>query len=137
MVSFGALLETSDIISLHLPLSDETRHLLGKDAFERMKPTVYLVNTSRGPLVDQEALWSALQQGKLAGAALDVFEPEPPDLSAPLYRDERVIVTPHAAFYSAESVRELRVRAAHQITDALQGLRPENVVNPQVFTDRC
>ena len=98
-----------------------------------MKPTAFLINTSRGGLIDHAALWRAISSGRLAGAGLDVFDPEPPDLSLPLFRDERVIVTPHAAFTSEESLQDLRTRAAHQIAEALQGRRPENVVNPQVY----
>jgi D-3-phosphoglycerate dehydrogenase len=135
MVSFGELLERSDFISLHLPLSPSTRHLMGDAEFERMKPTAYLVNTSRGPLINHDALLRALESGQVAGAALDVFDPEPPDLREPLFRDERVIVTPHTAFLSAESLDDLRRRVAHQIADALQGLRPEHVVNPEVYEE--
>jgi D-3-phosphoglycerate dehydrogenase len=94
-----------------------------------MKPTACLINTSRGGLVDHVALWTALQHGRLGGAALDVFDPEPPDLSQPLFQDERVIITPHTAFVSTESVRELRERVARQILDVLEGRRPEHVVN--------
>ena len=133
MVPLDDLLSRSDFVSLHLPLTEATHGLLGDRQFQQMKPTAYLVNTSRGALVDQAALWRALSTGRIAGAALDVFDPEPPDLSQPLYRDERVIVTPHAAFLSEESLKDLRTRASHQIAEALQGRRPENVVNPQVY----
>lgn len=133
MVSFDQLLAESDFLSLHAPLNPETHHRFRLQQFERMKRSCFLINTSRGGLIDHNDLWSALRQNRIAGAALDVFEPEPPDLSLPLFRDERVLVTPHAAFYSAESVEELRTRAAHQIASILTGARPENVVNPQVF----
>ena len=133
MVSLDDLLARSDFVSLHVPLTEATHGLLGDRQFQQMKPTAYLVNTSRGALVDQAALWRALSTGRIAGAALDVFDPEPPDLSQPLFRDERVIVTPHAAFLSEESLRDLRTRASQQIAEALQGRRPENVVNPQVY----
>ena len=106
---------------------------MGMRQFQRMKQGAFLINTSRGGLVDHESLWNALQQNEIAGAALDVFDPEPPDLSDPLFRDERVIVTPHAAFHSVESVTELRQRTARQIAQALRGIRPEHVVNPQVY----
>ena len=98
-----------------------------------MKSTAYVINTARGALIDQPALAAALASGEIGGAALDVFEPEPPNLSESLFSDERLIVTPHAAFLSAESLVELRTRAARQVADALQGRRPENVVNPAVF----
>ena len=95
-----------------------------------MRPGAFLINTSRGGLIDLDALGEALQQGTLAGAGLDVFEPEPPDLSHPLFADERVIATPHAAFVSEEALIDLRTRVAGQIIDALQGRTPPNTVNP-------
>jgi D-3-phosphoglycerate dehydrogenase len=98
-----------------------------------MKSSAYLINTARGGLVDHAALAAALNAGQLAGAALDVQEPEPPDLSQPPFNDPRVIVTPHAAFVSAESLDNLRERTACQVADALMGRRPENVVNPEVL----
>jgi D-3-phosphoglycerate dehydrogenase len=133
MATFDELLAESDYVSLHLPLSDGTRRLFGLREFERMQRSAWLINTSRGAIVDEVALWTAIDSGQIAGAALDVFDPEPPDLSKPLFRDERVIVTPHAGFLSEESLGELRRRAAVQIAQSLEGLRPENVVNPQVY----
>lgn len=129
MVSLEDLLTQSDFVSLHAPLTPETHHLMNAERLCLMKPTAYLINTSRGGLIDASALWNAIHTNKLAGAALDVFEPEPPDLNLPLYRDERVIVTPHAAFVSAESLEQLRRQATHQIVQALHGQRPDNVVN--------
>jgi D-3-phosphoglycerate dehydrogenase len=129
----NALLAHSDYITLHVPLTDDTRHMIGVAQLALMKPTAFLINTARGALVDHAALAAALAAGRLAGAALDVQEPEPPDLSQPPYSDERVIVTPHAAFYSTESVDELRRRVAHQVGTRLAGGVPENVVNPQVL----
>lgn len=129
MVSLEELLTQSDFVSLHAPLTPETHHLMNAERLRLMKPTAYLINTSRGGLIDTSALWNAIHTSKLAGAALDVFEPEPPDLNLPLYRDERVIVTPHAAFVSAESLEQLRGQATHQIVQALHGRRPDNVVN--------
>ncbi|HET6323913.1 MAG TPA: C-terminal binding protein [Planctomycetaceae bacterium] len=133
MVSLDELLTQSDFISLHAPLSESTHHLISRPQLARMKPTAWLINTSRGGLIDAAALLEALNAGRIGGAALDVFEPEPPDLSDALYRDERVIVTPHAAFLSEESLREVRTRASRQMADALRGARPENVVNPEVY----
>ncbi len=132
-VDFDDLLQHSDFVSLHLPLSAETRHMLGAAQLGLMKPTAFLINTARGGLVDHAALAAALQNNRLAGAALDVQGREPADLSQPPYNDPRVIVTPHAAFYSAESVAELRRRVAHQVCQRLAGGVPENVVNPQVL----
>ena len=128
-VDLDELLRQSDFVSLHLPLSPATRHVIGAEQLARMKPTAYLVNTARGGLVDAGALTAALAGGRIAGAALDVQDPEPPDLSRPPYNDPRVIVTPHVAFASAESLVELRTRAARQVADCLSGHRPENVVN--------
>jgi len=98
-----------------------------------MKPGAVLLNTSRGGLVEHSSLWRAIQDGLIAGAGLDVFDPEPPDLNQPLYKDSRVIVTPHAAFTSEESLIDLRTRVCGQILQALQGEQPENVVNPEIY----
>ncbi len=127
------LLSHSDYISLHLPLTPETKHLIGAAQFAKMKPSAYLINTARGGLIDHAALAAALQSGRLAGAALDVQEPEPPDLSQPPFNDPRVIVTPHAAFVSVESLENLRSRTARQVATRLQGGVPESVVNPSVL----
>lgn len=132
-VPLDELLAASDVVSLHLPLSAETRRLIDAGRLARMKPAAYLVNTSRGPLVDAVALLDALNAGRLAGAGLDVFDPEPPVPGDPLVSHPRVIATPHVGFRSAEAVVELRTRAARQIADVLAGRRPEFVVNPEVF----
>jgi len=123
-----ALLAESDYISLHLPLVPESRHLIGAAQMARMKPTAYLINTARGGLIDTQALSAALAANRLAGAALDVQDPEPPDLTKPPYNDPRVIVTPHAAFVSQESLTNLRTRAARQVATVLTGGTPENIV---------
>lgn len=135
MVSFEQLLEQSDYISIHAPATDETHRLFDAAAFARMKSTAYLVNTSRGAIVDETALLAALQAGEIAGAALDVFDMEPPDLSRPLFQEERLIATPHAAFVSEESLVELRRRSMEQVQAALHGERPQNVVNPHIYDD--
>lgn len=128
-VELEELLNKSDFVSLHIPLSEETRHFMNADRIGMMKPTASLVNTARGGVIDQEALWQALQENKIAGAALDVQDPEPPDLSVPLFADPRVIVTPHAAFVSRESLENLRTRTVQQVVDRLQGRKPESIVN--------
>lgn len=133
MLTLEDLLSVSDYVSLHVPLTSATYRLLGREQFVRMKPTAYLINTSRGGLVDEEALWEALQRGQLAGAALDVFDPEPPDLSRPLFQDERVLITPHAAFVSQQAVEQVRRQAAEQAAAVLAGERPQNLLNPQVY----
>jgi D-3-phosphoglycerate dehydrogenase / 2-oxoglutarate reductase len=103
--------------------------MIGVAQLEKLKPSAYLINTARGGLINQPALAAALNAGKLAGAALDVQDPEPPDLSQPPFNDPRVIVTPHAAFVSEESLADLRTRVARQVAMRLTGGVPENVVN--------
>ena len=129
IVELDELLATSDFVSLHLPLTTDTRRMIGAAQLARMKHSAYLINTARGGLIDTAALARALADEQLAGAALDVQEPEPPDLSQPPYNDPRVIVTPHAAFVSEESLANLRERVARQVVDRLQNRQPENVVN--------
>lgn len=129
IVPLDELLAQSDYVSLNLPATEQTRKSFGAAQFAKMKPTAYLINTARGALIDEDALFAALEQGQLAGAALDVQDPEPPDLNRPPFRHERVIVTPHAAFVSEESLADLRRRVAQQVIDRLEGRTPENIVN--------
>ncbi len=134
MVTLSDLLSRSDYLSLHAPSTPATHHILNATSLSGMKPTAYVINTSRGSLIDEEALAAAIASGKLAGAALDVFDPEPPDLSRPLFRDERVIVTPHAAFVSDQALAQMRTQAFEQLVAALEGHRPQNVINPQIYS---
>jgi D-3-phosphoglycerate dehydrogenase len=127
------LLAESDYLTLHCPLSPETRHVVDAGALARMKPTAVLVNTARGGLVDTAALVAALQAGRLAGAGLDVAEPEPVDPASPLYRMDNVIVTPHAAWYSEEARTDLKRRVAEEAVRVLRGDRPLHCVNPEAF----
>jgi D-3-phosphoglycerate dehydrogenase len=124
-----ALLAESDVVSLHAPLTDESRNLIGAPQLARMKRGAVLVNTSRGPLVDTAALRDALAGGSLGGAGLDVLETEPPDPDDPLLGRADVVVTPHASFYSEESMAELQRKAAEQVVAALAGERPPYAVN--------
>jgi D-3-phosphoglycerate dehydrogenase / 2-oxoglutarate reductase len=134
IVSLDELFSASDYVSLHVPMAPETKHLINEKSLARLKPSAYLINTARGGLVDNEALARALAAGKLAGAALDVQDPEPPAaLNVPPWNDPRVIVTPHAAFVSRESLENLRSRASRQVAMYLAGERPEYVVNPEVL----
>ncbi len=119
----------SDYVSVNCPLTDETRHLINATTLRQMKPTAFLINTSRGGLVDHRGLAAALDAGWLAGAALDVQEPRTARSFQPPYNDPRVIVTPHSAFVSTLAVNELRERVGRQVVDVLSGRTPENVVN--------
>ncbi len=130
------LLARSDYVSLHVPMTPATRHLIGREQLARMKPSAYLINTARGGLIDNGALAEALAAGRLAGAGLDVQDPEPPDLSQAPWNDPRVIVTPHAAFVSRQSLENLRTRATQQVADCLLGKVPENVVNAAALAAR-
>ncbi len=136
IVSFEELLASSDYLSIHAPLTLQTHHIFNEQAFSRMRPTAYLINTSRGGLIDHDALFVAIQENRVAGAALDVFEPEPPDLSHPLFRDERVIATPHTAFVSDQAIHQMRTESMQNIVAALSGRRPNNVINPQIYSAR-
>jgi D-3-phosphoglycerate dehydrogenase len=132
-VTLDELAQRSDVVTLHTPLTDDTRGLVNERFLEAMKPTAFLINTARGGLVDQEALEAALAEGRIAGAGLDTFVPEPLPEGHPLLESERVLLTPHVAFYSEESVHDVRVRAARAVAEALAGERPAETVNPAAF----
>ncbi len=136
-VTLEELLAASDYVSLHAPATRETEGLIGERELRAMKPSAYLVNTSRGALVDEDALVRALQEGWIAGAALDVLSAEPPPRDHPLLRLENVLVTPHVAFYSAEALAELETQAARNVADVLSGRVPAHVVNPDVLERRA
>jgi D-3-phosphoglycerate dehydrogenase len=131
-VDFAQLLARSDYISIHTPLVPETRGLFGAEAFRQMKPTAYLINTARGPIVDEQALAEALDAKRLAGAALDVMPQEPP-VGSPLLGRDNVIITPHTSFYSEESLLELQRKAAEEVVAVLTGNPPKNPVNPEAL----
>jgi D-3-phosphoglycerate dehydrogenase len=131
-VEFGELLKRSDYVSIHSPLLPETRHLFNEEAFRKMKPTAYLVNTARGPIVDEAALAHALDAQQIAGAALDVLSQEPP-AGSPLFGRNNVILTPHTSFYSVESLVELQVKAAEEVVRVLSKQAPRNPVNPEAL----
>ncbi len=132
-VTLEALAERSDYVSVHTLLNAETRHLIGESFFKRMKPTAILINTSRGPVVDEQALLRALQDKRLAGAALDVWEEEPIAAEHPLLALDNVIATPHAAYFSTAAVAAVPRRCGEEIARVLGGQRPLNVVNPEVL----
>ena len=125
------LLRTSDFVSLHCPSTDETRDLINADNLAKMKPTACLINTSRGDIVDESALLAALKNKTLAGAALDVRCQEPPEAGDRLIQIDRVIHSPHSAFYSEESLIELQKKAAWEARRVLTGKAPVHLVNPE------
>jgi D-3-phosphoglycerate dehydrogenase len=127
------LLARADFVSLHTPLLPDTRDLINEERLRRMKPTAFLINTARGGLVDHAALARALQEHWIAGAALDVFVPEVLPADHPLLAQPNLIVTPHVAFYSEESLVELETKAAQNVAAILSGQRPASVVNPEVL----
>jgi D-3-phosphoglycerate dehydrogenase len=132
--SLDDLLDRSDIVSLHVPLTDATKHMMGAAQFKRMKRSAILINAARGPVVDAAALHAAVKSGEIAGAGLDVTEPEPIDPADPLLELENVIVTPHAAFYSVESTIDVQHRAAASVRDVLTGTIPDTIRNPAVLS---
>lgn len=129
------LLASSDFVTMHVPLTDETRHMINKDTLSKMKKGSYLINTSRGPVVDEHALVEALKKGRLAGAALDVFENEP-DVNPELVGMENVILTPHIASATWEVREKMTEQAVSAILDTLGGKKPANLVNEKVWSKR-
>lgn len=127
-VGFDQLLGESDFISLHVPLLPETRHLISTAAFEKMKRTAYLINTSRGPVVEETALVAALEQKKIAGAALDVYEHEP-KVSPALIARKDVILAPHIASATIDTRTKMAVMAATNAVAAVEGRRAPNALN--------
>lgn len=134
--SLRELLPEADFVTLHAPLTESTRHIVGRAELALMKPTAYLINCARGGLVDPAALYDALRDHRIAGAGIDVFDPEPPDDANPLFTLENVIVTPHIAGLSRETNRRLSLSAAEQVIQALAGDRPPRLVNPEVWERR-
>jgi len=128
-----SLLAESDFVSLHTPLTDETYHLIGAREFKLMKKSAILVNTSRGPVVDQQALHDALVSGEIAGAGLDVTDPEPIDPQDPLLKLDNCVVVPHIASASVATRTLMATTAAENLVAALQGRMPRNPVNPEVL----
>ncbi|BBI35615.1 C-terminal binding protein [Cohnella abietis] len=130
--SLEELMAESDFISVHTPLNDATRGLIAKPLLELMKPTAVIINTSRGPIINETDLIEALETGKLAGAALDVIEQEPIDRNHPFLRMPQVILTPHVAWYSEESQAKLRVNCTLNVMRVLQGEAPLYAVNKPI-----
>ncbi len=126
------LLRRSDFVSLHVPLSESTHHLIGARELARMKPTAILVNTSRGPVVDEEALASALEEGKIFAAGLDVFEQEP-EVQPALLTSHRAVLTPHIGSASVATRTRMVRAAASAVAAVLAGTVPDNAVNPEAW----
>jgi D-3-phosphoglycerate dehydrogenase len=132
-VLFSELVKQSDFISIHVPLSPQTARLFNYQSFREMKRTAIIVNTSRGDIIDSSGLLAALDEELISGAGLDVLSQEPPAVGDRLIAHPRTVITPHAAFNSEESVRELRTTAASQMADVLSGRQPQNIVNLEVL----
>lgn len=132
--SLEDVLRESDFVTLHTPLAAETRALIGEPQLRLMKPTAFLINCARGGLIDEEALLRALREEWIAGTGLDVLQEAQPPRDHPLFKVDNVLITPHVAFFSQQSVHELEVRAAREVVRVLRGEMPENVVNPSVLS---
>lgn len=132
LLSLEDVLKIADIISLHVPLTKDTEKLLSYREFALMKPQAIVINTSRGPLIDEQALYEALRDKKIAAAGLDVTVNEPIESGNPLLGMPNVIITPHVAWYSEEAELELKTKAAHSIAEILSGYDVANIVNYQV-----
>lgn len=133
--SLDELLSQADFISLHVPLIESTHKLLGREQLKKAKNTAYIINTSRGGVVDTEALVEAVKNNWIAGAALDVLPQEPPDIDDPILQQESIVLTPHAAFCSVESLLDLQRLAAINVASVLQGKKPEHIINPEVLNN--
>jgi D-3-phosphoglycerate dehydrogenase len=133
LTDFDTVLKESDFISIHCPLNDSTRHLVGEREFKKMEKKPIIINTSRGPIIEDKALIGALVEGRISGAGLDVLEKEPPDPGNPLLKMDNVVLSPHVGFYSVESISELKRRTAKNVADVLSGRWPASVVNRGVI----
>ncbi len=130
---FDEVVSCADYISIHAPLTEETRYLFNRDVFKKMKSSSYIINVARGALINEEDLIWALNEKEIAGAALDVLEQEPPCEENPLLKMDNVIVTPHAAWYSTVSQKRLQTAVAEDVVRVLSGRLPENLVNMDVL----
>jgi glyoxylate reductase len=135
-VPLERLLRESDFVTVHVPITDETKHLINEERLRQMKPTAYLVNTSRGPVIDQAVLTRALRERWIAGAGLDVFEKEPIDPNDPLINLENVVLTPHIASATTEARSKMAEVAAKNLISVLEGTPPQFLVNQEVLKVR-
>ena len=130
------LLKQSDFVSIHVPLMKETHHLMNEQKLRLMKKTAYLINNSRGPVVDEKALYKALKEGWIAGAALDVFEQEPIPVDSPLLKLDNVVVAPHISSASLETRSRMAEMVAENLVAFFEGKKPPNLINPDVMKTR-
>jgi D-3-phosphoglycerate dehydrogenase len=130
------LLAASDVVTIHSPLTKETRHIIDARAFAAMKPTAVLVNTSRGPTVDPAALYDALSNERIFGAGIDVFDPEPPAVGDPLLSLPNIVLSAHSAGLTEESTRQMALRTVEVALQMIDGERPETLLNPAVWEKR-
>lgn len=130
VVDLEDLLRESDVLSLHAKVTDETRHMIGKKELGLMKRTAYLINTARGALIDEQALYQALREGRIAGAALDAFETEPPSPDNPLLKLNNVILTPHIASWTSDALQKEANMAMEEVRNILLGIGPKHLANP-------
>jgi glyoxylate reductase len=135
-VDMDTLLRESDFITIHVPLMKETYHLINEEKLKLMKKTAYLINNSRGPVVDEKALYKALKEGRIAGAALDVFEQEPTPMDNPLLKLDNVVVAPHISSASYETRSRMAEMVAENLVAFFEGKKPPNLVNPEVMKVR-
>ena len=133
MLGFDEVLRTADVVSLHVPLGPDTLHLIDGEALAGVKPGTILVNTSRGGVVDTDAVVDALTSGRLGGAGLDVFETEPLPLGHPLLDIDSAVLTPHVAWYTEESYARLKRRTLENVIEVCEGRTPRNILNPSVL----
>lgn len=133
LVEFNELLCQADFISVHCPLTKETEGMFNAEAFTRMKPTAFIINTARGPIIDVPALVAALQDGQIAGAGLDVMPDEPPAKDEPLLALDQVVLSPHVGWYSEDSIVDLQARIGRHVAQVCAGRKPDAIVNPEVF----
>lgn len=132
-VDLGTLFKESDFISIHVPLMKETHHLVNAEKLKLMKKTAYLINNSRGPVIDEKALYEALKNGQIAGAGLDVFEQEPAPMDNPLLKLNNVVVAPHISSASLETRAKMSEMVADNLVSFFEGKKPPNLVNPDVM----
>ncbi|WP_040983914.1 C-terminal binding protein [Oceanobacillus jeddahense] len=130
LVELDDLLRRSDFVSIHTPLTNDTHHIIGAEQLKLMKEEAFIVNTSRGALIDEKALIQALHNNEIAGAGLDVLEVEPIPVDNPLLEMDQVLINPHAAWHSVEAQEELKTKTAQNVADVLTGVEPKYIVYP-------